>query len=119
MGETKAKKTDLETAVEELTTKIEKWSADIVALRNEVKTLQKELAELAKAEKEMDEIRMKEHEEYVAVKAELEEGLEGIQMALKVLRDFYAKADALVQEDAAHAKASGAASGIIGMLEVA
>merc|ERR1719169_307984 len=31
MGETKAKKTELETAMEELTTKIEKWSADIVA----------------------------------------------------------------------------------------
>merc|ERR1719359_1516988 len=65
---------------------------------------------------------MKEHEEYVAVKAELEEGLEGIQMALKVLRDYYAKADAaFVQEDtvSAHGKASGAASGIIGLLEVA
>merc|ERR1719247_3910876 len=97
-------------------------NSDITQLRGEVKTLQADLAALAKAEKEMDEIRVKEHEEYVAVKAELEEGLEGIQMALKVLRDYYAKADAaFVQEDtdSTHGKASGAASGIIGLLEVA
>ena len=61
----------------------------------------------------MDAIRMKEHEAYVKVKAELEEGIEGITMALKVLRDYYAK------EDDNHGKASGAGGGIIGFLEVA
>merc|ERR1719217_1290645 len=98
---------------EMLETRIEKMTADIARLREEVKTLQKELAALANAEKEMDEIRAKEHEEYVVVSAELKEGIEGIQMALKVLRDYYAKAP----DD--HGKASGAGSGIIGLLEVA
>merc|ERR550514_323291 len=55
----------------------------------------------------------KEHEEYLIVKKELEDGIEGITMALKVLRDYYAK------EGDAHGKASGAGGGIIGLLEVA
>jgi len=42
----------------------------------------------------------------------MEEGLEGIKLALKVLNEYYAK------EDKAHGAAEGAGSGIIGMLEV-
>merc|ERR1719160_981997 len=42
----------------------------------------------------------------------MEEGLEGIKLALKVLREYYAKGDK------AHASSDGAAGGIIGMLEV-
>jgi len=121
MGETKTKKAELETAINDLSVKMEKMNADIATLKDEVATLQAELRDLAKSEVEMDKMRVKEHEEYVVAKQELEEGLDGIQMALKVLRDYYAtKGDG---EDAAatgsHEKASGAASGIIGMLEVA
>merc|ERR1719389_1447211 len=39
-------------------------------------------------------------------------GIKGVQMALKVLKDYYAK-------DASHGAAEGAGSGIIGLLEVA
>merc|ERR1719161_247512 len=63
-------------------------------------------------------------------------GLEGVRMALKVLRNYYATKEddeALLQKDdgafdafmqqpkppAGHTKSSGAAGGIIGMLEVA
>merc|ERR1719498_1632619 len=41
----------------------------------------------------------------------MEEGLEGVKLALKVLRDYYAKEDG-------HEAAEGAGGGIIGMLEV-
>merc|ERR1712070_961347 len=44
-------------------------------------------------------------------KPEMEQGLEGIKAALKVLKDYYAK-------DASHSSADGASSGIIGLLEV-
>merc|ERR1719387_567695 len=64
------------------------------------------------AQAEMDKLRSEEHEAYVANKAEMEEGLEGVKLALKVLRDYYAK------EDKAHEAAEGAGAGIIGMLEV-
>merc|ERR1712238_185032 len=43
---------------------------------------------------------------------ELEKGLAGIQAALKVLNEYYAK------EDKAHGSADGAGNGIISLLEV-
>ena len=42
----------------------------------------------------------------------MKKGVEGVKMALKVLREYYAKADK------AHSSADGAGSGIIGLLEV-
>merc|ERR1719238_922294 len=60
----------------------------------------------------MDKLREEEHTAYVKNKAEMEQGLEGIKLALKVLREYYAKGSSFLQ------KADGAASGIIGMLEV-
>merc|ERR1719240_776279 len=112
MSETKAKKEELTTEIEELTTKIDQMSADSAKLKEEVATLSKELADLAKSQAEMDKLREEENTAYKANKAEMEEGLEGIKLALKVLRDYYAK------EDKGHKAAEGAGGGIIGMLEV-
>merc|ERR1712100_678647 len=72
---------------------------------------------MGKAQQEADKIRMEEKEAWEAAKADYGSGIEGVGMALKVLRDYYAeKEEALIQ--AKHDKATGAASGIIGMLEV-
>merc|ERR1719387_1262011 len=60
----------------------------------------------------MDKIRAEEKAAFATNKAELEEGLEGVKLALKILREYYAK------EDTAHAAAEGAGAGIIGLLEV-
>merc|ERR1719201_2735465 len=60
----------------------------------------------------MDKIREEENTAFVKNKAEMEEGLEGIKLALKILREYYAK------EDKAHKAAEGAGGGIISMLEV-
>jgi len=137
MSETKKSKEAGETRIEDLTTRIDKAEAKIATLKEEVTELSKELAALVKGQAEMDKLRMEENEEYKAAKAELEKGLNGVEMALKVLKDYYAKADAaasLVQtsdgssttdlmqareKSAESAPASGAAGGIIGMLEVA
>merc|ERR1719456_1706624 len=132
MGETKAKKEKLTTIVEDLTVKIDKATATIQKLTEEVATLQEELAALAKLQGEMDKLRAEEHETFLVAEADLSQGLEGVRMALKVLRDYYAKKeDAFLQEKdfaafmqqpkkpAGHSKSSGAAGGIIGMLEVA
>merc|ERR1719146_471045 len=69
MAETKAKKEKLSGIVDDLTTKIEKASATIAKLGNEIATLQEELAALAKLQAEVDKNRAAEHEEFKAVKA--------------------------------------------------
>merc|ERR1719265_1862669 len=112
MGETKAKKEELTTEIEELTTKIDKMTAEAAKLREEVAILSKELADLEASQAEMDKVRAEEKAAYDKNKPEMEEGLEGIKLALKVLREYYAK------EDKAHDAAEGAGGGIIGMLEV-
>jgi len=117
MGETKAKKEELTTEIEELTTKIDKMTADSAKLKEEVAILSKELTELAKSQAEMDKVREEEKTVYDKNKAEMEQGLEGIQLALKVLREYYAKG-AFVQLHFQSNKQDGAASGIIGLLEV-
>jgi hypothetical protein len=81
-------------------------------LVEEVAALQNTLAEIAASQKEMDKLREEENAVYVESKATIEKGLDGIKLALKVLRDYYAKADK------AHGAAGGASSGIIGLLEV-
>merc|ERR1719197_2075945 len=112
MSETKAKKDELSTEIEELTTKIDKMAADSAKLKEEVATLSKELAELEASQAEMDKVRAEEKAAYEKNKPEMEEGLEGVKLALKVLREYYAK------EDKGHQAAEGAGDGIIGMLEV-
>merc|ERR1719390_184596 len=103
MSETKAKKEDKESEIEKLT--------------EEIATLEEELGAIAKAQKEADAIRTEEKAAWAEAKADYESGIEGVGMALKVLRDYYAeKEESLMQ--AAHEKATGAATGIIGMLEV-
>merc|ERR1719456_1362990 len=87
-------------------------SAKSAQLKESVAKLQKELANLARSQSEMDSIRAEERTTFQANKAEMEEGITGIKAALKVLRDYYAK------DDKAHSSADGASEGIVSMLEV-
>merc|ERR1712228_370230 len=57
-------------------------------------------------------MRAEENAAFKTNKADMEQGLEGVKLALKILREYYAKGDA------AHAAAEGAGNGIIGLLEV-
>merc|ERR1719182_1109094 len=129
MSETKAKKEDRETELDDLSTKIDKATSKIAKLKEEVATLETELGEIAAAQKAADELRMKQKEAWTAAKADYEQGLEGVGMALQVLRDYYAEKDAFIRggdsaflqgrmNAAKHSKATGASTGIIGMLEV-
>merc|ERR1719201_2754095 len=87
-------------------------SARSAKLKSEVATLQEELAQISKAQAEMDKIRAEEKAAFDTNSAEMEKGIKGVQLALKVLNDYYAKSDK------AHSSADGAGSGIIGLLEV-
>merc|ERR1719201_2923359 len=131
MGETKVKKEDMEEEVEDLTVKIDKATSKIAKLKQDIMTLSQELVKIAEEQQTADKIRAEEKAAWEAAEADFSSGLEGVGMALQVLRDYYAeKEESLLQTGAqthtrVHAKAkakdtkeSGAASGIIGMLEV-
>merc|ERR1712051_142832 len=80
--------------------------------KEEVAVLESELSTLAKTQGKMDRLRQEEKATYEDSKAELDKGLAGLKQALKVLNEYYSK------EDKSHAASEGAASGIIGLLEV-
>jgi len=112
MAETETKKQEKEATIEKLSTKIDSMSAKSAKLKEEVAELEKELAALARAQAEMDKVRGEEKAAFEENKPEMEQGVEGVKLALKVLSEYYAK------EDKAHEAARGAGEGIIGLLEV-
>lgn len=111
LSETKAHESEKSTEIEKLSTQIDSMTSRSAKLKEEVAELQKELAELASAQAEMNKLRTQESEAYAKSKPMLEQGLEGIKLALQVLQDYYS-------HDAANTSGSGAASSIIGLLEV-
>merc|ERR1719254_441977 len=111
LAETNAKKEDKSDEIESLTTKLEQATAKSAKLKEEVAALQNELSKLSKSQAEMDKMRAEQKATYTESKNELEKGLKGLRLALKVLKDYYAK-------DSAHESAAESAGGIISLIEV-
>jgi septation ring formation regulator EzrA len=129
MAKTEAKHGELEDDLSKVSAKIDKAAATSAKRKEQVKELQAELASLAKEQAQLDAIRSEEHAAYSKAKEELEAGINGVQKALGVLRDYYGGAAAFVQSDdfsmmqqpampEKHAAASGAGGSIINLLEV-
>jgi len=112
MAQTATSQEDKEWAIEKLKTQIDVMSSESKTLKSEAARLEKELAALAQNQASMDKLRSEEKAVYHKNKPVLEQGLNGIKNALKVLRDYYA------QDSSDQGSSSGAGSGIIGMLEV-
>jgi len=112
LAETNTKKDDKTAEIEKLAAKIEQQTAQSAKLKEEIATLESELAALMREQAEMDKIRAEEKAQWEVNSAEMEKGLNGIKLALKVLNEYYAKADK------AHSSGDGASTGIIGLLEV-
>merc|ERR1719379_936107 len=128
MGKNKAKKDELDSDIDALSAKIDKASSASAQLKEEVATLQTELANLAKTTMEMDTARADEHAAYVEASTDLQAGIDGVQKALEVLRSYYGSAslvqsnnfDAFMQQPAppvSHSASGGAGGSIIGVLE--
>jgi hypothetical protein len=119
MGETESKKMEHEEDLDHLSAKIRSAESSTAKLGAEIAELEAELGSIAQSQKEMDTNRHSEHEEFLSAKKEYEDGVEGIQMAIKVLKEYYGSA--LMQQPAVgtHSAAGGESSGIIGLLEVA
>jgi len=116
------KRDQLKATVNKLSTRMERDTARIAKLKEEIAGLQAALAQIAKSQKEMDAMRQQEHQEFVAAEKDFEQGVNGIRSALQILREYYQnEGGAFVQQPAVgtHAKSSDSASGIIGILEVA
>jgi len=130
--ETKTKMGELKYDIEKFSGKLDKSKSDSARLKDEVAELQRELAEITRSQTEADANRLEQKKVYVKFKTDLEQGLEGVRMALKVLRDYYANSESsLVQEPTAdgvfaqqpekpggHSAKSGAGNGVISMLEI-
>jgi len=133
MAKTKAKKEELGYTVSKLTAKIDKAAAKSASLKEDVKTLQAELAKLSKSQAEMDSMRQEQRGLYNTAKQDLDLGLSGVRKALNALREYYgsASAAALMQDGTdldesmkqpampeQHSKSGGAGGSIIEILEV-
>merc|ERR1719310_1177181 len=126
MGKNKAKKEELDSDIGALSAKIDKASATSAQLKEEVATLQEELANLAKTTMEMDKARTDEHAAYELASTELQAGIDGVQKALEVLRSYYGSAslvqsgsfNSFMQQPAVptHSASGGAGGSIISIL---
>merc|ERR1719326_622930 len=112
IAESTAKRDEEKALFDKLSSKLDTASSESAKLKEEVATLQKELADLAKAQSEATRIRGEEKAAFDKNHPEMEQGLKGIKIALKILNDYYAKAGK------AHGSSDGAGGGIVGMLEV-
>merc|ERR1719401_2099900 len=116
-----------------MTSKIDKSAVKSAQLKAEVKELEAQLTELARAQAAMEKIRFDTHSEYEIAKADLELGLTGVRKALTTLRDYYGGGAVLMQDSKpgafmqrmeqpaapeTHAKSAGAGGSIIDILEV-
>merc|ERR1719359_1708680 len=110
MPKARPKKADNLAEIEKLTTKIDQASARSEQLKEQVAALSKALTDLAASRAESTKLRQEEHSSFVQNKADLEQGIEGVKLALKVLREYYAKKEATSDQ--------GAGTSIIGLLEV-
>jgi chromosome segregation ATPase len=110
--EATAKKDELTAESDKLSTKISQAKANSAKLKEAVAALQGELAGMAKAKAEADKLRSEEKAAFEKNSAEMNAGIEGVKMALKVLKEYYATSDK------SHEAAQGAGSSIIGLLEV-
>merc|ERR1719169_344771 len=122
MSESKAKIEDHTSTIDKFTTRKDKATAATEKLTEELATLADELATMAKQQAAMDEMRGEQKAAWAEAKKDFEDGIEGLTMALQILRDYYAApaSEEFLQQPATttHSKASGAATGIIGLLEV-
>lgn len=112
LAETRGKNADKTAEMAKQTTRIDRMSSKSSVLKEEVADLQHALAKLAAAQADMNTMRAKEHAAFLSNKADMEQGLEGVKLALKILNEYYAS------EDKAHDAAVGSGESIIGLLEV-
>jgi len=123
LHDNKKKKDEKTSEVEELTAAKEKLEGEIAALAKDLEDLAAAQAALAKAMKEATEVREKEKAENLVTIKDAKEAQAAVDQALVVLKDFYNKQGFFIQEGQVpelkeYKGQGGAATGVVGMLEV-
>merc|ERR1719287_46621 len=120
-AESQEKIEDHRSTLEKLQARLDKAEAGIAQLTESIAATEAALAAIVKQQAEMDAMRRDEKQAFEQAKKDYTDGIEGLNMALQVLRDFYATDTAFLQQPVVgtHAAATGEATGIIGLLEVA
>eukprot|EP00450_Noctiluca_scintillans_P002421 CAMPEP_0194482150 /NCGR_PEP_ID=MMETSP0253-20130528/4235_1 /TAXON_ID=2966 /ORGANISM="Noctiluca scintillans" /LENGTH=688 /DNA_ID=CAMNT_0039321673 /DNA_START=47 /DNA_END=2116 /DNA_ORIENTATION=+ len=119
MAKSAEKKEDLEAEFAKHSSKLEAAVAKSNTLDAEVSELQADLGALSSQQLKMDMMRADERKIFGTAKEDLEQGIAGIQKAMGILREYYGAS--FVQQPVApevHQSSGGAASSIIGILEV-
>merc|ERR1719231_1495855 len=88
-SESKAKQAELTATSDKSQVRIEKATATIAELKQQIKTLQEQMAEMDAAQAEATALRNKEHEEYLKASKDYKDSAEAVANAIAVLTDYY------------------------------
>merc|ERR1719407_141339 len=120
-SKSKAKQADLTAKSDKSQVRIEKATATIAELNEQIKTLQAQMAEMDAAQAEATSLRNKEHEEYSKASTEYKDSAEAVANAIAVLQDYYSSGSFVQSKEAPElgGAKTDIASTIMSMLEVA
>merc|ERR1719321_196664 len=122
-SESKAKQAELTAKSDKYGVRIEKATATIAELKEQIKTIQAQMAQMDADQAEATSIRSKEHEEYLKASKDYKDSAEAVANAISVLQEYYSSGS-FAQVKAKEAPELGGAktdiaTTIMGMLEVA
>jgi chromosome segregation ATPase len=121
LKENKLKRNKKTAGVERLTAEVQDLTSTIEGMGQDIETLLKEQSDLTTAMKDATTLREEEKTENLAIIADSKAGKDATKKALVVLREFYAKQSAFLQqapEVEEYKGMGGAKGGVVGMLEV-
>merc|ERR1719299_316111 len=120
-SESKAKQAELTAKSDKYGVRIEKATATIAELKEQIKTLQAQMAEMDAKQAEATAIRTKEHDEYLKASKDYKDSAEAVANAISVLQDYYSSGSFAQLKEAPElgGAKTDIADTIMGMLEVA
>merc|ERR1719298_73341 len=122
-SESKAKQAELTAKSDKYGVRIEKATATIAELKEQIKSIQASLAEMDAEQAEATAIRTKEHDEYMKASKDYKDSAEAVANAISVLQEYYSSGSFAQLKVKEAPELGGAktdiADTIMGMLEVA
>jgi len=117
----KAKQAELTATSDKSQVRIEKATATIAELKEQIKTLQAQMAEMDAAQAEATSLRNKEHEEYMKSSKDYKDSAEAVAGAIAVLQEYYSSGSFVQAKQAPElgGAKTDIADTIMSMLEVA